>query len=159
MNNQQEYAPKSFQEKNITVTLVNFSLILIYFSIRVIVLLLNNNFTTDKISRLFGIVVLAGVVVTIFATILTHIISAIIQAIRIQGEPDIESVTDERDEWIKLKGSKLSSTLYSFGTFVAMTTFILDQPALVMFTLLIFFGLVAQVIGDAYQLSLYRKGL
>jgi hypothetical protein len=39
-----------------------------------------------------------------------------------------------------------------------MLTFVFGQPPLVMFTLLIFFGLVAQIIGDISRLYLYRKG-
>jgi hypothetical protein len=46
----------------------------------------------------------------------------------------------------------------SLGVFLAMLTFVLGQPALGMFTLLIFFGLLAQIIGDMYRLVLYRKG-
>jgi hypothetical protein len=39
-----------------------------------------------------------------------------------------------------------------------MLTFALGQPPLVMFTLLIFFGVVAQIIGDISRLYLYRRG-
>jgi hypothetical protein len=39
-----------------------------------------------------------------------------------------------------------------------MLTFVLGQPPLVMFTLLIFFGVVAQIIGDGLRLYLYRRG-
>jgi hypothetical protein len=46
----------------------------------------------------------------------------------------------------------------SLGVFFSMLTFVFGQPPLVMFTLLIFSGLVAQVTGDARRLYLYRKG-
>jgi hypothetical protein len=39
-----------------------------------------------------------------------------------------------------------------------MLTFAFGQPPLVMFTLLIFFGVVAQIIGDISRLYLYRRG-
>jgi hypothetical protein len=39
-----------------------------------------------------------------------------------------------------------------------MLTFALGQPPLVMFTLLIFFGVSAQIIGDILRLVLYRRG-
>jgi hypothetical protein len=39
-----------------------------------------------------------------------------------------------------------------------MLTFALGQPPLVMFTLLIFFGVLAQVVGDISRLILYRRG-
>jgi hypothetical protein len=40
-----------------------------------------------------------------------------------------------------------------------MLTFVLGQPPLVMFALLIFFGILAQVIGDIFRLYLYRRGV
>jgi hypothetical protein len=40
-----------------------------------------------------------------------------------------------------------------------MLTFAFGQPSLVMFSLLIFFGLVAQIIGDISRLVLYRRGV
>jgi hypothetical protein len=39
-----------------------------------------------------------------------------------------------------------------------MLTFVLGQPPLVMFSLLIFFGLLAQIIGDTSRMILYRRG-
>jgi len=99
-----------------------------------------------------------AVVVTIFATILTHIVSAIIQAIKTKGEPNIEDIADERDRLIDLRGTKVTYFVSSIGVFLSMLTFVLGQPPLVMFTLLIFFGVVSQVIGDIWRLYLYRRG-
>ena len=96
---------------------------------------------------------------TIVATILTHIISAIIQVIKTgEEEPEIEDLADERDKLIDLRGTKATYFVSSIGVFLAMLTFALGQPPLVMFTLLIFFGVVAQIIGDISRLILYRRG-
>lgn len=149
----------SFQEKNITVTLVNFSLILGYFLIRVLQMIQNETFIATNLFRLWAIVIVLAVVVTIAATILTHIISAIIQAITTgEKEPEIEDLADERDKLIDLRGTKVTYTVSSLGSFIAMLTFAFGQPPLVMFTLLIFFGVLAQVIGDISRLVLYRRG-
>ncbi|MCB0100054.1 MAG: hypothetical protein KDE46_30185, partial [Caldilineaceae bacterium] len=100
------------------------------------------------------------VVVTILATILTHIVSTIIEAIR-TGEkaPEIEDFQDERDKLIDLRGTKVTYTVSSLGAFLAMLTFVFGQPPLVMFTLLIFFGVSAQIVGDITRLLLYRRGI
>ena len=149
----------SFQEKNITVSLVNFSLILGYFLIRVLQMILNETFNSTNVFRLWGIIIVLAVVVTIFATILTHIVSAIIEAIKTgEKEPDIENIADERDKLIDLRGTKITYSISSLGAFLAMLTFTFGQPPLVMFTLLIFFGVLAQVIGDISRLMLYRRG-
>jgi hypothetical protein len=148
----------SFQEKNITVTLVNFSLILGFYLIRVFQMIQGGSFNSTNVFRLWGIVIAMAVVVTIFATILTHIVSAIIQAIKTKGEPNIEDIADERDRLIDLRGTKVTYFVSSIGVFLSMLTFVLGQPPLVMFTLLIFFGVVSQVIGDIWRLYLYRRG-
>lgn len=150
----------SFQEKNITVSLANFTLILGFYLIRVIQMVQGGSFNSANVFRLWGIIIALAVVVTIFATILTHIVSAIIHAIRTGEErPEIEDFEDERDQLIDLRGTKLTYLLSSIGVFLSMLTFVFGQPPLVMFTLLIFFGVVAQILGDLLRLRLYRRGL
>src|SRR6266542_2277620 len=119
----------SFQEKNITVSLVNFTLILGFYSIRVLQLLRGGSFDSTNIFRLWGIIIVLAVVVTIFATILTHIVSAIIHAIKTGEEkPDIEDIEDERDKLIDLRGTKTTYLVASIGSFLSMLTFVLGQP-------------------------------
>jgi hypothetical protein len=44
------------------------------------------------------------------------------------------------------------------GVFIAMLTFVIGQPALVLFSLLILGGILAQILGDSSRLYLYRRG-
>jgi hypothetical protein len=149
----------SFQEKNITVSLVNFSLILGYFLIRLFQMIQGGSFTPANVFRLWGIIIALAIVVTIFATILTHIVSAIIHAIKTGEErPDTEDIEDERDQLIDLRGTKITYFVSSIGVLLSMLTFVFGQPPLVMFTLLILSGVVAQIIGDISRLYLYRRG-
>lgn len=149
----------SFKQKNIAVTLVNFSLILVFYLIRVIQLLQNENFTQGSVFRLWGIVIVLAVVVTIAATILTHIVSAVVEAVRTgTNNPKVEDFEDERDRLIDLRGTRLTYLVTSTGGFLAMLTFVLGQPPLVMFALLVFFGVLAQVVGDIARLVLYQRG-
>ena len=149
----------SYQEKNITVSLVNFTLILGFYLIRVLQMIQGGSFNSTNVFRLWGIIIVLAVVVTIFATILTHIVSAIIHAIKTGEEkPDIEDIADERDQLIDLRGTNITYIAASIGVFLSMLTFALGQPPLVMFALLVFFGLLAQVIGDISRLYLYRRG-
>jgi hypothetical protein len=149
----------SFQEKNITVSLVNFILILGFYLIRVFQMIRAGSFDSANVFRLWGIVIALAVIITIFATILTHIVSAIIHAIKTGEEKStVEDIEDERDQLIDLRGTKVTYIISSIGGFLSMLTFVLGQPPLVMFTLLIFFGVVAQIIGDGLRLYLYRRG-
>ena len=149
----------TFQEKNITVTLVSFTFILGFYLIRLFQIIQDGGLNSTDVFRLWGIVIALAIIMTIIATILTHIISAIIQVIKTgDKEPEIEDIADERDKLIDLRGTKVTYSTSSIGSFLAMLTFALGQPPLVMFTLLIFFGVVAQIIGDITRLLLYRRG-
>jgi hypothetical protein len=149
----------SFKQKNITVTFVNFSLILVFFLFRVFQMVQNDSFTSENVFRLWGIIIILAVVVSIGATILTIIVSAVIDAIRTgKEEPEIDALEDERDKLIDLRGTKITNLVSSIGSLIAMLTFVLGQPPLVMFTLLIFFGILAQVVGDISRLVLYQRG-
>ena len=149
----------SFQEKNSTVSLVNFILILGFFLVRLFQMIQGGGFIPANVFRLWGIIIALAIVVTIFATILTHIVSAIIQAIKTgQEQSNVEDIEDERDQLIDLRGTKITYLVYSIGNFLAMLTFVFGQPPLVMFTLLILSGVVAQIIGDISRLYLYRRG-
>ena len=148
----------SYQEKTVTVSLVNFILILGFYLIRVFQMIQSDSFNSTNVFRLWGIVIVLAVVVTILGTILTHIVSAILQAIQTKEEPVVEHIQDERDLSIDLRGTKVTYLVSSIGSFLSMLTFVLGQPPLVMFTLLIFFGVVAQIVGDILRLYLYRRG-
>ena len=149
----------SFQEKNISVTLVSFSIILTFFVYRVLQMVQTDSFTSQNIFRLWGIVIVFAIIVTVVGMILTHIVSAIVIVLQTGDDnPEIEDIEDERDKLIDLKGTKITYSITSIGSFFAMLTFALGQSPLIMFTLLIFFGLVAQVIGDITRLTLYRRG-
>ena len=149
----------SFQEKNFTASLVTFSLILGYYLIRIFQLIQGENFNSTSVVRLWGFVIGFAVIGTILVTIFTHILSAITQAIQTgEKDPKIEDIQDERDQIIDLKGTRVTYTVSSIGGFLAMLTFAFDQPPLVMFSLFIFFGIFAQVVGDISRLVLYRRG-
>ncbi len=148
----------SYQEKNITVSLVNFTLILGFYLIRVLQMIQGGSFNSTNVFRLWGTIIVLAVVVTILATILTHIVSGIIDAIITKQEPDIKDIQDERDTTIDLRGTKITYFVSSIGGFLSMLTFVLGQSPLIMFTLLVFFGVLAQIIGDISRLYLYRRG-
>ena len=149
----------SFQEKNFTASLVTFILILGYYLIRLFIIILGGNFNSTSVVRLWGFVIGFAVIGTILVTIFTHILSAITQAIQTgEKEPKIEDIQDERDQLIDLRGTKITYFVSSLGVFLSMLTFAFDQPPLVMFSLLIFFGVFAQIVGDVSRLVLYRRG-
>ena len=149
----------SFQQRNITVSLVTFILILGFYLTRIFQLFQTDSFISTNVFRLWGIIVVLAIVATIVLTILAHIGSAVFQVIKTGDEnPKIEDIQDERDKLIDLRGTQITYVASSLGVLAAMLTFVFGQPPLVMFSLLIFSGLLAQVIGDISRLVLYRRG-
>ena len=149
----------SFQEKNITVTLVSFTVILIIFTSNIFNMIQDGGLNSSDLFRLWGIVIFLSIIVTVVGMILTHIVSAIVIAIQTgDDDPDIEDFEDERDKLIDLRGTKVTYSITSLGSFFAMLSLVLGQSPLVMFTLLVFFGLLGQIAGDIARLSLYRRG-
>lgn len=148
----------TFQQKNNTVSLTSFSLILTFFLLRIAQLLRNQNFNETTMIRLWIFVVVLAIGVTIIGIILTHGVPAILETVRTGNrEPEIDDMIDERDRHIDLEGTNLTYRITSLGSFIAMLTFAFGQPPLLMFSLLVFFGLVGQIAGDALRLRRYRE--
>ena len=71
----------------------------------------------------------------------------------------IEDFEDERDKLIKLKGTSVAYWVTGFGVFISMLTLVMGQPALVMFSALIFFCLFSEIVADVSRLIFYRRGV
>ena len=148
----------SFQEKNIVASLSTFTLILFVYLFRVYQMIQTENFNAPNLFRLWGIVAILAVAGTILLSILTHIAGGIVHKIRTNEDPHIEDIQDERDKLIDLKGTRVAYTFSSLGVAASMLTFVFGQSPLVMFSALIFFGVLAQIVADIWRLNLYRKG-
>ena len=103
---------------------------------------LTESLISTKVFRLWGIVIVLTILGRLSATIFTHIFAAIVEAIKTgEEDPKIEDIEDERDKLIDLRGTKIAYIVSSIGVFLSMLAFVFGQPPLVMFSLLIFFGL------------------
>ncbi len=148
----------SYKEKNVTVSLVTFTVILgIY--LKQISQMLRSGGLNDDVFSLWATVVVMGIIATIILTIFAHIGFAIFEVIRTgDDDPKIDDSEDERDKLIDLRGTQATYFVSSIGSLLAMLTFAMGQSPYVMFSLLILSGLVAQVFGDIFRLVLYRRG-
>lgn len=147
----------SYQEKNIAVSLSSHALILGLFVTALLRMNQEGSLNPQDIFRLWAVVIILAILVNIFASILTQIVLGIIDGIRTHEEPSF--IEDERDKMIELKGTRNTYYVFSLGVLFSMLTFVFNQPPLVMFTLLVFFSIVAQIFGDISQLVMYRRGV
>ena len=148
----------SYQEKNITVSLVSYLLIVGYYLVNLFQMQQASGLVSTKVFSLWAIVIVATIIVNIIGNILTNILLSIVHAIKTGTEQAEKFIEDERDKLIGLKGSKVSYIAFSVGVLIAMLSFAFGQPPLVMFSLLILSSIVAEIIGDISQLYLYKRG-
>jgi len=143
------------------VTLASFGAILAYYVTNLAPHLLQGTVTKANLTGLWITVVVAAIVVTVVALIVTQIIVTGIQASK-EGAEAAESdadTSDERDDQIDLRGDRTAYTFHSSGVTIAMLLYLFGLSGELMFALLIFFGLLAQIAGDIRRLLLYRGGI
>jgi hypothetical protein len=141
-----------------SVSLVSTLLILGYYLLNLIPMFQQGELNSQQIFRLAAVVIVASIILNIAGNILAHIVINIIHAIQTQSDKEARMIEDERDKLIGLKGTQVSYIVFSVGVLASMLTFVIGQPALVMFSLIIFFGLVAEIIGDLSQFYFDSRG-
>ena len=148
----------SYQEKNITVSLVSYLLIMGYYLVKLFQMFQEGGLVSTKLFSLWALVILATIIVNIIASILTNVVLTIVEAIKAQKYDEPRFIADERDQLIGLKGIRSSYITFSVGVLVSVLAFAFGQPPLVMVSLIIFFAIAAEIIGDISQIYLYRRG-
>lgn len=143
---------------SIAVSLASALLILGYYLANLIPIFQQSNLNSELVFRLAAIVIISSIVLNIAGNILTNIVINIIHAIQTQSDKEVYMIEDERDRLIGLKGTQVSYIAFSLGVLASMLTFVTGQPALVMFCLIIFFSLLAEIFGDLAQFYFYSRG-
>jgi len=148
----------STKKNEITVTLVCSLFILAYYLVNIFQMLQGGGLNSEEVFRLWVVVIIANIVLTIAGFIISYIVINIVHAIKTQKEEEVRMLEDERDRLIGLKGDRVSYIAFSIGVFLSMLTFALGQPPLVMFSLIVFFSLLAEILGNISQLVFYHRG-
>ena len=149
----------SYRETNIFVSLTSNLIVLGYYLVNWLRMYQGDGLDSSKVFRLWAVVIVTTIVLNILGNILTNVVLSIIHAIKTQTDEQPRFIEDERDKLIELKGMRVSYITFAIGVFLAMLTFVFGQPPLVMFSLIIFFSITAEIIGDIFQLYSYRKGI
>lgn len=149
----------TYVEKNIFVKLISLSLLMVYFLFSIYFMYKEERFNVENLSNLWVVLIIAAVVIVILLTVLSQVLPVILHKIETGKKKREENkIEDERDKLIDLKVTKISYTILSIGVFISMLTFTLAESVLIMFTLLIFFGIASNIIGDIIRLWLYKRG-
>lgn len=148
----------SYQQRNVTVALVTHLLIAAYFVISWLNMYTNQGLVDKRVFVLWLTVIVATIAVTILGNILTTIVSTIAHAIRTRSEKPESFIEDERDKLIELKGTRVAYITFSIGVGLAMLSYVLKQPALIMFSIIILFSQLSEIASAIFKLSRYQKG-
>ena len=146
----------SYKQKSIVVSLSSYVLILAYFGIKLNQFYKAGPLIPSQVFRLWGVIIILQILVNIIGNIIANIVTSAIQMARTN---EVENfVEDERDKIIGLKGARNAYIFNSISVALAMLTFVLGQPSLLMFNLLILSGLLAGIFESISQLIMYRRG-
>ena len=149
----------AYTQKNTLASLGTTFLILIFYIVRLFTIITKFGLDAQKIYNLWFWIIGLTVGLTIVGLIATHIASAVAQAIiDPKKEPEIDSLEDERDEIIKLKGTNVAYMVSSLGGAAAMLSLVLGADVLVMFNILIVTGIFATIGENVAKLVLYGRG-
>ena len=148
----------SNRQTEITVSLVSTLAVLAYYLVNIFQMLQGGGLNSAEVFRLWAVVIIATIILNIAGNIITNIVINIVHAIKTQKEEEVRMLEDERDRLIGLKGDRVSYLAFSIGVFLSMLTFALGQPPLVMFSLIVFSSLMAEIFGDLSQFYFYRRG-
>jgi DMSO reductase anchor subunit len=148
----------SNKQNEISVSLVSTLVILAYYLVNIFQMLQSGGLNSAEVFRLWAVVIIATIILNIAGNIITNIVINIVHAIKTQKEEEVRMLEDERDKLIGLKGDRVSYLAFSIGVFLSMLTFALGQPPLVMFSLIVFSSLMAEIFGDLSQFYFYRRG-
>lgn len=148
----------SYEEKNITVSLVSHLLIGVYYLANLLPMIQSGELVAGRLYALWAIVIAVNIVVNIIGSILTNILLTIVETIRSGKYEDPQFIEDERDKLIGLKGIRSSYITFSIGVLLSVFAFIFGQPPLMMISLIVLFSILAEIIGDVSKIYLYRKG-
>jgi hypothetical protein len=147
----------SYQEKKNIVSLISTLLIFSLYSMYVFHMYQEGRFHSTDVFSFWGSFIIILIAVSMVAKIIIYIIFNIIY--RITTNEKEPSFSDELDKLIHLKATTISHYVFVVGFVLAMGSLVMGVPPYVIFIILIFSGVVSDVVGMITEIYLYRRGV
>jgi len=123
---------------------------------------LNGALDDSNIFKLWAIIVLVFIPISIVARIIIlivfHILESIVQTVQGNDIEDEMSIVDERDKMIHMKASAIAMYIFSLGFLIALATQLFNVSNHVFFFVLITSGLITDVVSELIMIRYYRRG-
>lgn len=149
----------SYEHKNIYISLITTIITFIFYSSHMYGKYLEGQFAGADASKIVGVSVFILIGASIVVTIILHIIFAILVAIITQKESDENTLKDERDKLIDLKGLQFFVSIFGFGFVGCMGALALGMDTYLVFLTIIISMFFANVISDIAKLFFYHRGM
>lgn len=146
----------SYQEKNSIVSMLTSSIVFIGYVTYVLNRYSLGELMSSEDTRLWALIILGMIPVSIVARIITTIILNI--HYRISAGEEEPSIRDERDKLIELKGARTGHYIFILGFVVGLILLALGQPISVLFIAMIFSGFLSDLVNDLSMYFFYRRG-
>lgn len=146
----------SYQERNNIVSLFSMLIIAIFYTVRLFDMTEAQRSDAAQLLNLWVLFLVVTIISQIISHILTHILFTIISVVRTNEEEPL--FADERDKLIELKGVRNSYYAFSIIVLIAMISVAMNKPPVVLFVILMYAGVMAQIVGDVSRIYLYRRG-
>lgn len=144
------------REKEIIVSLISMTLIMVLYSLYVYNKYITVNPEVVNDFSFWGKAFLILIPVTIVTIIIIYIVFFIIN--KIATNQDLPQVTDERDRMIELKGIRISHWVFVTGFMLAMASQAFGMKPWVLFVVLFGSGFVSTLAEGIAKICYYRKG-
>jgi len=147
----------SYQEKQNIVNIFSALLVTVIYALMVFQRHQQGQFDLTEDFRIWGIIFLIFIGISIVVRIIIQIIFHIINAIATREE-DVP-LEDERDKLVKLKGTRNSYYAFTSGFVISVVGLALGMPVHWIFIAFVIFGLIAEIVDNGSQIYYYRKGI
>ncbi len=152
----------SYQEKRSLSTIAMGLIVTTVYFLIVLVKYNNGDFDTSNMMKLWSIIILVFIPVSVVGNIILQIINRIFLEIgrEISGnkEENID-LRDERDKLVELKGTRISLYIFVLGFLLSLTTQLFDLGTSAFFITLLSFGLLSSILGSVSEIIYYRRGV
>lgn len=146
----------SSEEKQNIVSLFSILLVSVPYLLYVFIQFNNETFTTEEELKFWAGAFLLMIPIRIVAQILMYIIFTIGVVIVTGDEEEANTITDERDFIVDLKGERNAHYIFIFGFLAAMISILLDGGLSAMFVILIVSGFASELFGIFSKMFYYR---
>jgi hypothetical protein len=147
----------SYQQKNIYISLITSIIVFALYGFYMFKMYQEGSFDGTDASSIVGKSIFVMIGASIVVTIIMHIIFAIIIAI-ITKEEDENTMSDERDKLIELKGLQIFVVTFSIGFVGSMGALALGMESYLVFFLIIFSMFFGNIVSDISKLFFYHRG-